>query len=129
MIAALSGPAGVSVFSCGRDIGDPWYDWWEAGIPRVAETVREKLQSHDVFLKLILGGDCDAIRSSLEDGTPLSLYKMLSGVDEETSLVFKKLLAEYIGVPTKKTELEMLRGARRNLALAGFHWSDCMQVD
>ena len=125
VIAALSGPAGLSVFCYGQEIGHPWHDWWEANsFPRVAETVREKLQSHDVFLKLILGGDVPAIRSSLENDPALSLYKILSGVNEETALVFKKLLAEYIGVPTTKKELEMLRGARRTLALTGFHWPD-----
>jgi len=125
VIAALSGPAGLSFCFCPRVIGNPWYGWWTGdGMAQVVATVREKLQSHDIFLKLILGGDCDAIRSSLENGTPLSLYKMLSGVNEETSLVFKKLLAGYIGVPTTKKELEMLRGARRTLALCGIHWTD-----
>jgi len=124
-IAALSGPAGLSILFSNPWIVDPWGDWLEAGgLVPVAEAVREKMQSHDVFLKLILGGDCDAVRSSLENGLPLSLYKMLSGVNKETSLVFKKVLAEYIGVPTTKQELEMLRGARRTLALAGFHWPD-----
>ena len=125
VIAALSGPAGLYLFCGGGVIGGPWYEWYEADpYPKVAETVREKLQLHDIFLKLVLGGDCDSIRSSLENGTPLGLYKLLSGVNEETSLVFKRLLAEYIGVPTTKKELEMLRGARHTLALAGFHWPD-----
>ena len=85
---------------------------------QVAEIVREKLQAHDAFTKLIL---CSAAAPEDSPSHNPPLHQVLEG-DKETSLAIKKLIAEY-GVPTGK-ELGMLRRARANLALAGFRWSD-----
>lgn len=78
-----------------------------------SKLIREKLQSHDVFVKLMLG----SIMASKGGSTPLSLLNQ----GAETSLAFTKPIAEYLGVPMGE-ELRMLRQARKNLALIGIHW-------
>jgi hypothetical protein len=82
-----------------------------------SETVRDKLQSHDIFVKLMLG----CMMATPGESTPLTLLNQ----GKETSLAFTKPIAEYLGVPMGE-ELRMLREARKNLALMGIHWeSSC----
>lgn len=76
-------------------------------------TVQEKLQSHDVFVKVMLGG----IMTSKGGSTPLSLLNQ----GTETSSAFIKPIAEYLGVPMGE-ELRMLRKARKSLAFMGIHF-------
>ena len=80
---------------------------------RVAEHVREELNAHDTFVKLILCGA--TVPSPVEHGP--SLHHIM-GKDPQTSLAVKKLIAEF-GIPTGK-ELDKLHRVRNNLSLAGF---------
>jgi hypothetical protein len=79
-----------------------------------AKTVREKLQTHDIFVKLVLGGIMASAGGSI---TPLTLLNQ----GKETTLAFTKPIAEYLGVPMGE-ELHLLRKARKKLA-------DKMRID
>jgi Domain of unknown function (DUF4116) len=80
-----------------------------------SKIVRDKLKSHEIFVKLMLGG----MMASTGGSTPLTLLNQ----GKETSLAFTKPIADYLGVPTGE-ELRMLREARKNLALMGIHWDN-----
>jgi hypothetical protein len=65
----------------------------------------------------MLGG----MMASKGESSPLTLLNQ----GKETSLAFTKPIAEYLGVPMEE-ELQMLRKARKNLALLGVRWgSSC----
>jgi hypothetical protein len=81
-----------------------------------AKTGQDKLRSHDIFVKLMLGG---MMASTDGSTTPLTLLNQ----GKETSLAFTKPIAEYLGVPMGE-ELRMLREARKNLAFTGIHWEN-----
>jgi hypothetical protein len=88
------------------------FDFWIGA----SKTVRDKLRSHDIFVKLMLGS---MMASTGGSTTPLTLLNQ----GKETSLAFTKPIAEYLGVPMGE-ELRMLREACKNLALMGIDWEN-----
>ena len=74
--------------------------------------VRAKVVSHDNFVKRIL---CGMSASHVDDRFHLPLLNQ----GNETSLVYKRLLADFLGVPMG-TELRLLRQASMNLATWGY---------
>ena len=75
--------------------------------------VRAKIVSHDNFVKRVLCG----MSARHVDGDGFHLPLLDQG--DETSLAYKKLLAEFLGVPMG-SELRLLRRASTNLAIWGY---------
>jgi hypothetical protein len=117
LLAAMANPRILLLRACDLSEGG-WVSATEKSSYRfwadASKTVRDKLRSHDIFVKLMLGGMMAATSGST---TPLTLFNQ----GKETSLAFTKPIAEYLGVPTGE-ELRLLREARKNLALMGI---DC----
>lgn len=81
-------------------------------ITEFAKEVREKVRSHENFVKRILCG--------MSTGKSVTICRLpLLDQGQETSLAYKKLLAEYLGIPIGK-ELRLLRRASLNLAKWGY---------
>lgn len=84
---------------------------------KFARTVRNYLQVHSTFMKYILGSidtaDVDDQRGNSD--CPLGLLNQ----GRETSLVYKKRIAEYVGLPSGE-RLRLLRSTSEKLAKWGF---------
>lgn len=82
-------------------------------VTEFATKVRSRLSNHDVFFKTILCG------TSAKASSSSPLRDLLIGLGEETSIAFRKRLAEQLDVPTG-VELRKLRKASEHLALWGY---------
>lgn len=82
-------------------------------VTNFASRVRAKLRDHDIFLRTILCG------THAKGSGSSPLCHLLVQLGEETSLVFRKRLAEFLGIPTGK-ELGKLRQASKHLELWGY---------
>ena len=80
-----------------------------------AKEVRARLESHESFIRLLCG--MSTKRSPGEDEAPCPLRLLNQG--GETCLAYRKLLAQYTGIPMGR-ELRQLRRASVNLAVWGF---------
>jgi hypothetical protein len=93
-------------------------------LTKLAVHVHEQVASHERFVSLILGGMTATAAGEKHnvsmDGFQLapSLFAMLNQGDE-TSMVYKKLLAEFTGVPMGN-EIHVLRRASANLVRWGY---------
>lgn len=81
-----------------------------AFLPKLVKTVDEKLDAHDNFVKTFL------VAMKYEQANSSDCAIPLLDQGAETSLGLKKLVAEFLGVPTGK-ELKFLRRAQENLPL------------
>jgi len=123
-VAALSGKWGLAFGVPVHLMRSPEYsnlrvpngEWlYERAFFRAANYVRNKLQMHHAFVKLVLG----SVRDKKEG--PSVLATLDFGV--ETFSPFMKKIAEYAGIPMGK-EIGRLRRARENLAKRGYRWAD-----
>jgi len=88
----------------------------DAFIRGIAGTIREKLHTHDVFVKWVLV-------ASSAGGDSASSFAVLNQGKATSSEAYMKPIAEFLGI-AMGSELRRLRGARKNLALFGYQWSD-----
>jgi len=116
VVEAFSSPAGLTLAYGSVERLNVWRGELLDYLVKVAEVVRQKLQTHDAFVKLVL---CSASIPSTNNPALFSLLEQ----SEETSLAIKKLIAAFAGVPLGPA-LGMLRRARKTLSLLGFSWSD-----
>lgn len=94
-----------------------------------AKYVRERIQEHDNFIQMLCGislsSSLRSIRSKLRSTTTFiekkekQCYLQLLDQGNETSLAYKKLLAEFIGPPSGNL-LKQLRQASVNLSTWGY---------
>lgn len=89
-----------------------------------AKYVRERIQEHDNFIQILCGITLSTSESIPSDGDSNVLqhrqcYLHLLDQGTETSLEYKKLLAEFIGLPSGD-QLKQLRQASINLSVWGY---------
>ena len=121
IVAALSGVHGFNLL---LNVPDHWIP--EGKLSRlyrmheffwgIAGTIREKLHAHDVFVKWVLAGSSAGVDST-------SSFAVLNQGKATSSEAYMKPIAEFLGI-AMGSELRRLRGARKNLALFGYQWSD-----
>ena len=85
---------------------------------RIAQTIRKRLQSHNIFIKLILGTIHNTTRTS-------SKLTILNQGNTTSCEAYTKPIAHFLGIPMGK-ELHDLHAARQTLTLLGVHWSDSL---
>ena len=89
----------------------------DAVVDSCLKAIQEQLELSENFNSLILGNMLST-QCTEDTGTPLTMLNQ----GEETSLVYKKRLAEYLGLPTGKWLLT-LQQARQNILDAIAPWS------